>query len=164
MPIYYCYDTSNSLNPLSKSILLSDLSTPPTEPYTLIPPPEYGREQIACFIDGAWRLLEDHRRQWGWINGEPVMIEDIGPLPEGFSTTPPPPTQAELNEQARKEYLAELESIDKATIRAMREVEISESADTVTFARNKLSQLETRAEELRSLMADLDSSKEGQTQ
>ena len=63
---------------------------------TRIPPPERpgfwpvymrGREGVR---DG-WELFEDHCGQEGWVNGEPLRIAGLGPLPEGWSNTPPVP-------------------------------------------------------------------------
>jgi hypothetical protein len=160
MHTYYCYDDTNNLKPLTKTIFSSIYGEPPKEAYTETVPPNPSRGQVPCFIEGEWVLMEDHRREWGWIDGIPTQITDIGPYPEGFSTQPPPPTQAELNEVARREYLAELDNIDKSTIRALREIDASNDASTVIYARNKLATFETKAEEIRAAMASLESTKQ----
>ena len=56
---------------------------------------EYAGLQPGCAdVDGV--VMEDHRHTAGWINGEPFTMEDFGPLPEGFSMEPPPPSLADL--------------------------------------------------------------------
>ena len=44
-----------------------------------------------CEKDGAWVLVDDHRGEQGYVNGEPVTIKEFGPLPDGWSDTPPEP-------------------------------------------------------------------------
>ena len=40
-------------------------------------------------------VAEDHRNTFGWLNGERFKMKDFGPLPVGFTTTPPLMIQAE---------------------------------------------------------------------
>ncbi len=40
----------------------------------------------------AWEQVEDQRGREGWLNGRPHKITEFGPLPEGWSDTPPPPS------------------------------------------------------------------------
>lgn len=51
-----------------------------------------------------WEQVEDHRGTQGYLDGEPHEIKDLGPLPDGFSLEPPPPSL----EQARTEALEAL--------------------------------------------------------
>lgn len=39
-----------------------------------------------------WEQIEDHKGKSGYVNGVPTEIKEYGPLPEGWSDTPPPPT------------------------------------------------------------------------
>ena len=59
---------------------------------------------------GRWIEIEDHRGQSGYVNGTPCEIKDFGPLPDGWSDTPPPPTL----EEARAAKLAEVMSAYQA--------------------------------------------------
>ena len=36
-----------------------------------------------------WVDLENHIGKQGWVDGEPVTIKEFGPLPDGWSDTPP---------------------------------------------------------------------------
>ena len=40
-----------------------------------------------------YTLMEDHRGASGWVNGEAFTVEVFGPLPEGWSSAPPPDVQ-----------------------------------------------------------------------
>ena len=43
----------------------------------------------------TWQQVETNKGKEGWLNGVPNTIKDHGPLPSGWSDTPPPPTLAE---------------------------------------------------------------------
>lgn len=40
----------------------------------------------------AWEQVENHKGKEGYVDGHPHTIKDYGPLPRGWSDTPPPPT------------------------------------------------------------------------
>ena len=56
------------------------------------PPSKNG--YIPRWAAGKWSLVEDHVGVAGYLNGTPHTITDYGPLPEGWSDTPPPPSLA----------------------------------------------------------------------
>lgn len=57
-------------------------------------------------------LVEDHRGQEGWVNGEQTRITEVGPLPEGWSDTPPmPPDNRMPEEKRRAAYFREADAI-----------------------------------------------------
>lgn len=47
-----------------------------------------------ALVDGV--VEQDNRGCAGWVYGEAFTMNDFGPLPEGFSDTPPPPTLEEM--------------------------------------------------------------------
>ena len=58
---------------------------------------------IPCW-DGKKRgQVEDHKGESGYVNGQPHTINVYGPLPDGWSDTPPPPTTGELFSRLRSE-------------------------------------------------------------
>jgi hypothetical protein len=59
---------------------------------------------IPRFVDGTWEQTENHKGEKGWVDGVETEIKEYGPLPEGWSDTPPPPTL----EEARAAKLAEI--------------------------------------------------------
>lgn len=59
------------------------------------PPAE--KEGYARFYrNGRWEYVEDHRKEEGYVNGERTTIYEVGPLPSGWNTEPPAPTEEEL--------------------------------------------------------------------
>jgi hypothetical protein len=42
-----------------------------------------------------WEYVEDHRGEKGWLYGKPTVVNSLGPLPDGWSLTPPPPPEPE---------------------------------------------------------------------
>ena len=90
----------------------------PIEDYGLLP---HGATRMAPDIrDGfvprwtgaAWEQVEDHRGKTGYVNGQAVELREPGPLPDGWSDTPPPPslTDAKVSKAAavRRAYDAAL--------------------------------------------------------
>lgn len=49
----------------------------------------------------AWEQVENHKGKEGYVNGEPHTVKNYGPLPEGWSDTPPEPTPEEKSAWAR---------------------------------------------------------------
>ena len=58
-----------------------------------------------------WEQVEDHRGKSGYLNGAPYTIKEYGPLPEGWSDTPPPPTTEELFDRLRGQRDAHINSV-----------------------------------------------------
>lgn len=72
------------------------------EDYGLLPnnathiKPAAGEGYVPQWNGRAWNLLEDHKGEHGYLNGQKFTISDYGPYPEGFSLDPPAKTQEEL--------------------------------------------------------------------
>lgn len=64
-----------------------------------------------CEQNGKWGYVEDHKGKSGYVNGEPHEIKEYGPLPEGWSDTPPPPTTEELFSRLRSERDARISAV-----------------------------------------------------
>ena len=58
-----------------------------------------------------WEQVEDHKGKSGYVNGAPYEIKEYGPLPEGWSETPPPPTVEELFDRLRSFRDARINSV-----------------------------------------------------
>lgn len=56
---------------------------------------------IPCWDGEKWGQVEDHKGETGYVNGQPYTINEYGPLPDGWSDTPPPPTIEELFDRLR---------------------------------------------------------------
>ncbi len=74
--------------------------------------PQHQDGYIPRWTGTAWEQVEDHKGEEGYVGGKPHTIKEYGPYPDGWSTTPPPPTL----EEARA---AKLEVIDAETSAAI---------------------------------------------
>ncbi len=90
----------------------------------------------------AWEQVEDHTGAEGWLDGLPHRIAEPGPLPAGWSETPPEPEPL----ARRDEIMARLTEIDWASVRPLRAIS---SGDATDFDRQKLADLDAEARELR---------------
>ena len=84
------------------------------EDYGLLPhnatpvQPVFKEGYVPCWNGNTWEQVEDHKGKEGYVNGEPFAVAAYGPLPEGWSETPPPPTpkaQRELLSTAIQTHL-----------------------------------------------------------
>jgi hypothetical protein len=67
------------------------------EDYGLLPnnatytAPEMQDGYIPRWTGAAWEQVENHKGKEGYVGGEPFTVKEYGPLPGGWSDTPPPP-------------------------------------------------------------------------
>lgn len=54
--------------------------------------PEVKSGYIPCWQGEKWQQIEDHKGEEGYVHGEPFTIKEYGPLPDGWTKTPPPPS------------------------------------------------------------------------
>lgn len=59
--------------------------------------------KIPHWTGDGWEQVENHKGKSGYLNGQPRTITDYGPLPTGWSDTPPPPTIEEAQAAKRSE-------------------------------------------------------------
>ena len=69
---------------------------------------------IPCWDGKKWGQVEDHKGESGYINGQPYTINEYGPLPDGWSDTPPQPSLAD----AKAAKQAEISSAFNAAMSA----------------------------------------------
>lgn len=105
----------------------------------------------------AWKQVEDHRREEGYVNGEHTVIKELGPYPAGWSTEPPAPTAEELKQQKRRQILSALDALDAKGARAARAVALAlvNGDDAAGADVEKLAVLEEEAQALRAELAEL---------
>lgn len=77
--------------------------------YTL---PKLQDGYIPHWNGNAWDLIENHKGKQGYVDGQPYTVKDYGPLPTGWSDTPPLPTLDEAR-------AAKLSAIDEQTSAAI---------------------------------------------
>lgn len=101
----------------------------------------------------TWEQVENHKDEQGYLSGQPHTIKDYGPLPEGWSATPPEPTPDEQAAQRRARIMTRLAEIDAASVRPLRALVRGEAVQADT---DKLAALDAEAEELRAELAALE--------
>lgn len=87
---------------------------------TTLVAPDLQEGYIPRWIRTEWEQVENHKDKEGYVNGERFTIKEYGPLPEGWSDTPPPLTEAEFTAQRLAAIDSRLAELDAATIRPMR--------------------------------------------
>lgn len=119
-PRAYCYDNDGifthseafSLDPLESEMAGEPVWLQPG--MSLCIAPGESTEGLVWRVAGdAWEEVEDHRGESGYVNGVPTEIKEYGPLPEGWSATPPPPTADQLFAALRAARDARLAHTDK---------------------------------------------------
>jgi hypothetical protein len=146
----YYFDHTHPLRPYTFAGDANPGSLPPDNALR-IAPPAHGENQWAAESNGTWILIDDYRGREGFLNGKPHTITDFGPLPERWCADPPPPTPEETAEARRAEIMAELDDIDRHTIRPLRAM--AKGTATEEDA-ERLAALESRAGELRAELAE----------
>lgn len=132
-PVGYGYDADDiytapepfSIDPLESEIAGKPVWIQPGN--TLVVAPGKRRKGYAQQRAGdVWREVEDHRGKEGFVGGEPFTVKKCGPLPDGWSETPPPPSTADLFDQLRalrdlklREYDAKVAQINRQSRNGM---------------------------------------------
>ena len=128
--ILYCYDASGvytgPISPrLSPARPLIDGQPNYLRPAnaTDVAPPTLAASQAAVFDGQAWRVVEDHRGAvvFDTATRQAATVQSLGPLPEGYTATPPP--------SARHAWDGASWQPDMAAIRADAEAVIDAQAD-----------------------------------
>ena len=116
------------------------------------PAPEIRKGYIPHWTGTAWEQVENHKGREGYMDGKPFTIKTYGPLPDGWSDTPPEPTQKEKDAQLKTQILARLKEIDLASVRPLRAMANGEAAQE---DKDKLADLDAEAQTLRTELAPL---------
>jgi hypothetical protein len=120
--------------------------------FTFNVPPKPKNGHVIRWGNDDWECVEDHRGKTGYVNGEQTTITELGPLPDGWDTNPPPEPDPDPVEVRRTEIISALNKIDRDAIRPLRAIAAGHGTDEDT---EKLQQLDARAEELRAELAAL---------
>ena len=165
----YYWNHEHPLLPFTISQPANKGSLPPVNA-TRTPPPQCPQGKWAGRHGGAWRLIEDHREEEGFVGNEPVTIKDFGPYPAGWSKDPPPPTANELLERQKFELQMALNELDRKSTRSIRTIETlrrqletaaepekAELQDELDAELDWLANLESQAKDKRAELAALTS-------
>lgn len=96
---YYTHSEPCTIDPLESAQQGHEVYVLPANGYLDAPVITDGC--VAKRENGSWVNVENHVGEKGYINGVPIEIMEYGPLPEGWSDTPPPPTIEELFDTLR---------------------------------------------------------------
>ena len=128
----------------------------PIEDYGLLPSnatytaPTENAGYVPHWTGSAWELVEDHKGKSGYVNGQPHTINEYGPLPDGWSDTPPPLSGEDLRIERKMTTISRLAQIDSESIRPLR-AKLSGTATADDDAR--ILALENEASQLREELA-----------
>lgn len=92
------------------------------EDYGLLPnnatytAPQEQDGHIPRWTSEKWEQVEDHKGAEGYVNGQPFTVKDYGPLPKGWSATPPPPSLEEARAAKRREIRIAYDAALTATL------------------------------------------------
>lgn len=107
---YYTHSEYCTIDPVESAKQGHDVYVLPANGY--IDAPVIADGCVVRRVNGAWVNVENHVGEKGYVNGVPTEIKEYGPLPEGWSETPPPPTI--------KDQLAAIESTYESKFSALR--------------------------------------------
>ena len=109
---YYTHTEYCTVDPLESAAQGRDVFVLPAD--ACLDAPVIAKGCVARRVNGAWVDVENHADEKGFINGVPTTIEEYGPLPEGWSATPPPsPTEEQLFVTLRASRDVRLADTDK---------------------------------------------------
>ena len=137
-PTAYCYDDDGifthseafSLDPLESEMAGEPVWLQPGMSLC-IAPGEITEGLVWRVAGDAWEEVEDHRGAEGFVNGQPHEVKELGPLPDGWSDTPPP-TPEELAQAEYETALSESSAI--LTARSFRQMAQAEEFTATEFA------------------------------
>lgn len=95
----------------SKALVLDETDKSPSGAWNIpggctdVNPPEEAEGFVPVWNGEKWNSVEDHRNETYWLPGEPYgtpghVMDTVGALPEGATTTPPEQTPEELAAEA----------------------------------------------------------------
>lgn len=112
--------------------------------------PELKPGFIPRWNGNKWMQTENHMGRQGYINGQPFLIQEYGPLPDGWSNEFIDPRSP--GEIRKKEILSRLNMIDRLSLRPLRAMQRGTAMDE---DETRLVELDTEAESLRNELASL---------
>ena len=108
---YYTHSEYCTIDPAESAKQGHDVYVLPANGY--IDAPSISDGCVAKRVNDAWVNVENHVGEKGYINGVPTEIKEYGPLPEGWSNSPPEPTEEQLFVTLRASRDARLAATDK---------------------------------------------------
>lgn len=88
--------------------------------------PQIQEGYIPRWTGKGWEQVENHKGEEGFVDGKSYTIKEYGPLPEGWSDTPPPPTL----DEAKAAKIAAIDAQTSSAILAGFDYEIDAGTGT----------------------------------
>lgn len=159
----YIYDKNNEY--ISESVTMIDPEETKIQgkdvwmmpPNSTVVKPELREGYTSIWNGESWDYVEDHRGEKGYIGNKFIEIEELGPLPDGFSVEKPELTPEEIKEQSKQKILFNLSQIDQASSRSLRAIltaQLSGQEPEIADI-NKLNEYESLAKDFRVALAEL---------
>jgi hypothetical protein len=145
MPIFYYTNEDGVYSGFET--FTEDVETPKG---AILVPPEFQDGYKPLWTGSAWSQIEDHRGKIGYVDGKYKRITELGPYPEGWSTTAPERPQEEPRGYPFQ-LKRQLEELDMKSIRALRELATGRNVEA---DQARLAELESQAEDLRAQLAE----------
>lgn len=111
---YYTHSEHCTVDPLESAAQGHDVFVLPAN--SCLDAPIIAKGCVALRVSGAWVDVENHVGEKGFVNGVPTEIKDYGPLPEGWSATPPPPELADVQAAKRQQINAGFDAAMTASL------------------------------------------------
>lgn len=108
---YYTHTEYCTVDPIETVVAGRDVFVLPAQ--ACLDAPVIAEGCVARRVNGAWVNVENHVGEKGYLNGVPTEIKEYGPLPDGWSVMPPPPTADQLFAALRAARDARLARTDK---------------------------------------------------
>lgn len=108
---YYTHSEHCTTDPIESARQGHDVFVLPAN--ACLDAPAIAKGCVAQRVNGAWVNVENHVGEKGYVNGVPIEIKEYGPLPDGWSVTPPPPTAYQHFAALRAARNARLADTDK---------------------------------------------------
>jgi hypothetical protein len=144
MPTFYHYDLTSGLYTFQE---FYDKAMPTPEGATLVKP-SFQAGYWPVWAGQNWKNQPDFRGLAGFVNGEYIVISELGPLPDGWSTEPPvfQPSEKSILQARLQQLYVLLDELDRNSVRPIR-AQIAGKATEQDLA--LLAENETQAETYR---------------
>lgn len=111
---YYTHTEYCTVDPLESDAQGHDVLVLPAN--ACLDAPVIAKGCVAKRVNSAWVNVENHTGEKGFVNGVATTIKEYGPLPEGWSATPPPPELADVQAAKRAEINAGFDAAMTASL------------------------------------------------
>lgn len=113
-------------------------SFPPENALRIAPTLRDGSWPVLNAARDGWDLAEDHRETRGWLNGQPAIMDVLGPLPEGWSDCPPEEEPVPYDQERERAYAAEADPLREKALSYQLEAQAWKADGNAAMAKKAL--------------------------